>query len=126
MRILVKRNYGGRPTRERRILPGEYDSNDPALFGVADYLLENGFAVAVNLSDDAQTPDLGELSELSEPDGQSPDTSVFVSEPDGNAVAIDSLSYTELRQLVSDMGIELTDGRSREALIEAITAHGNQ
>lgn len=45
MRIEVKNNYGGSLTKERRILPGEYDSEDPALFGLADYLLEHGHAI---------------------------------------------------------------------------------
>ena len=52
MRIIVLRNYGGSRTQERRILPGEYDSEDAALFGLADYLVENGHAVIVEgLSD---------------------------------------------------------------------------
>lgn len=47
MTIRVLHNYGGRNTKEQRILPGEYAIDDPALFGVADYLVENGHAVAV-------------------------------------------------------------------------------
>jgi hypothetical protein len=46
-RIFVKVNYGGRITREQRIVPGEYDIDAPELFGAGEYLLENGHAVAV-------------------------------------------------------------------------------
>lgn len=45
--IHVKVNYGGRITQERRILPGVYVLDDPRLFGVGQYLLDNGHAVAV-------------------------------------------------------------------------------
>lgn len=47
MKIQVTRDFAGRLTKERRILPGVYDSEDPALMGLADYLAENGFAVWV-------------------------------------------------------------------------------
>jgi hypothetical protein len=40
-RIRVLENYGGSQTNERRILPGEYEVGDPALFGLEDYLVNN-------------------------------------------------------------------------------------
>ncbi len=46
--IKVLINFGGKLTNERRILPGEYTDDDPALFGIAAYLLEHGFAVRLN------------------------------------------------------------------------------
>lgn len=45
--ITVLKNFGGKETQERRILPGVYDVNAPELFGLADYLIENGHAVEV-------------------------------------------------------------------------------
>lgn len=45
MKINVLHNYGGWNTQERRILPGVYDSEDAALFGLAQYLVDNGHAV---------------------------------------------------------------------------------
>lgn len=42
--IFVKVNYGGLPTEGRRILPGTYAPDDPALFGLAEYLVANGHA----------------------------------------------------------------------------------
>lgn len=47
MRIEVLKNFGGVLTNEKRILPGVYDSSDPRLFGVADYLVEHGHARVV-------------------------------------------------------------------------------
>lgn len=40
----VLHNYGGHVTAERRIEPGLYAEDDPRLFGVGDYLLQNGHA----------------------------------------------------------------------------------
>lgn len=53
MRIRVLMNYGGFNTQERRIVPGEYDVNDPALFGAADYLVQHGHAVPVESQPDS-------------------------------------------------------------------------
>lgn len=44
MRIQVTREFAGRLTNEQRIYPGVYELNDEALFGVGQYLLDNGFA----------------------------------------------------------------------------------
>lgn len=43
--IRLLRDYAGRRTNEQRILPGVYAADDPALFGQAEYLVENGHAV---------------------------------------------------------------------------------
>jgi len=45
--IHVTKNYGGRITDERRILPGLYALDDERLFGAGQYLVENGHAVMV-------------------------------------------------------------------------------
>jgi hypothetical protein len=47
-RIHVPYNFGGTVTGERRILPGEYDISDPALFGAGRYMLANGHATLVD------------------------------------------------------------------------------
>jgi hypothetical protein len=49
--VRVLHDYGGTPTRERRIQPGVYLVDDPALFGIADYLVANGHAVYVQDGD---------------------------------------------------------------------------
>ncbi len=47
MHIQVLHNYGGRLTHERRILPGVYADDDPRIFGLAQYLVDNGHAIAL-------------------------------------------------------------------------------
>lgn len=48
-KIQVLHNYGGVPSSGRRILPGVYDANDAALFGLAQYLLDNGHAQSTDM-----------------------------------------------------------------------------
>lgn len=52
-RIRVLHNWGGEPSAFRRVEAGEYDINDPRLFGLAEYLVTNGHAVAI----EAEPPD---------------------------------------------------------------------
>jgi hypothetical protein len=47
-RIKLARDYRGKKTNNQVIRAGEYDRDDDALFGQADYLLENGHAVEVD------------------------------------------------------------------------------
>lgn len=46
-RVQVLRIYRGRRTHEQPIQPGLYAADDPALYGLADYLIENGHAILV-------------------------------------------------------------------------------
>jgi hypothetical protein len=48
--------YSGRLTNERLIAPGDYEDDDPALFGLRDRLLE--MRAAVVLTVDAPAPPL--------------------------------------------------------------------
>lgn len=45
--IQLTSNYRGRPTNEKIIPPGVYAENDSRLFGLADYLVQNGHATVV-------------------------------------------------------------------------------
>lgn len=45
--IHLKQNYRGRLTKNQLIPPGKYEETDPALFGLAEYLIENGHAVRI-------------------------------------------------------------------------------
>lgn len=56
MRIRVTREFGGRLTSEQRIYRGEYGMDDPALFGVGQYLLDNGFAEPIDAPEVEETP----------------------------------------------------------------------
>lgn len=45
MRIQVLHNYGSVAMGAARIEPGDYEIDDPRLFGRGDYLVKNGHAV---------------------------------------------------------------------------------
>lgn len=47
MKIQLLQHYRGRLTRNQVILSGIYELDDERLFGVGQYLLDNGFAVLV-------------------------------------------------------------------------------
>lgn len=47
MRIRVHTGYQGAPSRNRWIEPGDYAPKDARLFGLADYLVENGHATRI-------------------------------------------------------------------------------
>lgn len=66
MRIRVNHNYGGKPTNNLRIRPGVYDASDPALFGLADYLVQHGHAEFVD-GDTAVTFPAAEPLEVEQP-----------------------------------------------------------
>lgn len=57
MRIKVLQNYGGVRTNEKRILPGVYESDDERLFGLSDYLIDNGYATVVSEDESLETID---------------------------------------------------------------------
>lgn len=49
--IRVNELYQGRPSNEKPIHPGDYAEDDPRLYGIADYLVANGFAVRLGESE---------------------------------------------------------------------------
>jgi hypothetical protein len=55
MTIEVLTNYGGKNTRERRILPGVYEDGDERLFGLSQYLVTHGFARVIG----EKAPEIG-------------------------------------------------------------------
>lgn len=66
MRIKVLHSYRGRLTKELEIQPGEYDADDPRLFGLADYLVKNGHAVVVAATEPPATPEAEPLADQDE------------------------------------------------------------
>lgn len=56
-RIRVLKNWGGKPTNERRVLPGEYDIDDPRLFGAGLIIVNEGAAIATVVVDEAPDKD---------------------------------------------------------------------
>lgn len=63
--IRVLHDYGGANTRERRIEPGDYASDDPALFGLAEYLVENNHAIVIGDSNLVLTGNNGVVATIS-------------------------------------------------------------
>lgn len=49
MMIKVLHTYSGRLTNKQKIFADIYAENDPALFGIADYLVENGHALRLDI-----------------------------------------------------------------------------
>lgn len=129
MRIRVLINYGGALTNELRILPGDYDQDDPRLFGLAGHLLEVGHAIT--------------LDDLAAPGPPAPEPAVwqtlgheewaslegYASEPEQGSGRVDYETFTveQLRALCADRGIDLDaiqgsgkDGRLLKADLIAV------
>lgn len=68
MIIQVLHTYGGRLTKREKILPGVYDTEHDALYGIAQYLVDNGHAVIVadSLSASQEAPEAEDTPSLSE------------------------------------------------------------
>jgi hypothetical protein len=110
-RLYVLRNYGGATTGGGRIEPGEYAADDPALYGLADYLVENGHAYWLSDSDDAlmavgHHESLGTLTAV------------------GDSESLDALSIRELRALAAERGIDLAGFTRKDDIVAAIEAAG--
>lgn len=95
MAVQVLHNYGGAPTGEQRILPGLYDENDPALFGVGDYLVESGHAVRIK--------------------NQPP-------KPVDPADAYKALTNDEIKALAQSRNVELGDATKKADMIALLVA----
>lgn len=78
MQIQLKRAFSGRLTNEAWIQAGVYAPDDPALMGLAEYLVENGHAVIVGGDVEAvePTPEAAQ----SEAD-QAPDSETVITMP---------------------------------------------
>lgn len=117
MRIRVTKEFRGRRTKEQWIRPGDYDESDPALYGLAQTLVDEKRAVWLG-DDGAEIPHGGnevpaqpvivEQYELS--DGRTVD--VFTGDtpppfPDPNDY--EAWTVDDLRAEVSRRGIDLVD-----------------
>lgn len=76
--IKVLWGYRGAPSNGQYIAPGQYDENDEHLFGLAQYLLQNGHAVAMEHEGDRGESEV--IQEVEEPAPVEP-------EPEKRAVA---------------------------------------
>lgn len=104
MKIQVLHNYGGKLTKEQRILPAIYDTTDERLFGLADYLVINRHAIIVEY-DTAWT---GTVSSFTSVDTQFVDNALTVTTQEGNTIPdtvletpdYEALTLDELRHLL--------------------------
>lgn len=48
MMIHLPNGYNGRLVQYQSVPPGDYADDDPRLFGIADYLVSNGFATRLD------------------------------------------------------------------------------
>lgn len=109
MAIQVTTNYRGRRTQEQLIAPGIYFREDPALFGLADFLVETGRAIEIKggpqvPEEEVSAPSTWEISEPPDPDEQlvsyGPETLMAEDGLDGAETIVDApddpLPFTEL------------------------------
>lgn len=77
MRIKVLNIYRGRPSKDLEIQPGEYDADDPRLFGLAAYLVANGHAVVVAATETPVAPEAEPLADHDEPPARTHEADVW-------------------------------------------------
>ncbi|MFN8452024.1 MAG: hypothetical protein U0521_26380 [Anaerolineae bacterium] len=122
MRIRVNRDFGGRITDERRIPPGEYALDDPALFGVGQYLLDNGFAERV--SDGSVSINDTDVA------GEIPDGAVVTywetEAPDDVPETVDyaAMTIAELKALLDERGVDYSDAKRKDDYVALAEAQG--
>jgi hypothetical protein len=117
MRIQVLRDYAGRLTNERRIQPGVYELDADELFGVGQYLLDNGFAVALGepVTDEeaAELPE-AEVESFTVDSDNTDDTEPEADEPtddDSDEVDYNLWTRAQLEEELEARGIDLpTEG----------------
>lgn len=123
-KIRMRREYAGWNTGERRIYPGDYDSRDKRLFGIARYLLDNDFADVI--VEDAYEVDDAALAAF-----ERPDVFEFIIAETENRVhvapqtpeAINELNRSELQAIVARYGIEV-DGTGKSGHVTVTDMRG--
>lgn len=123
MHIRVLRDFGGRLTNEQRILPGDYALDDPALLGVGQYLLDNGFAAALDPIPESAPVDAGVVDEI--PDGAVV-TSQEAEAPDDAPQGVDyaAMTIAELKALLDERGIDYGDARRKDDYVALVESQG--
>lgn len=104
MKIRLQSGYRGRPSGEQYIVPGEYDGADPALFGLADYLVETGHAVVTE-----HDP---------EPLPAAEDDTAPAGAP------LEDMTVAQLKTLADGLGVDLGGARSKADIIDRLRESG--
>lgn len=142
--IRVLHIYQGVPSGDKRIHPGEYANDDPALFGLADYLVDNRHAEAVDEPIVEETVNDGEPVITIHVDGNPPPDATLIAAPlpnEQNAeplateeadelqpseveaeVSLDEMTKADLKAFATDNEIELGSAKNNEDIANAIHA----
>lgn len=102
MRIRLPNYYKGLPSDFKPILPGDYDSDDPRLYGLADYLVKTGHAEAL----DAPLPFRK--------------TVVAEAVEEKSAVDLETMTVNELHTFATEHGVDLGGARRRDDILQVL------
>lgn len=101
MRIRVPDFYKGLPSDFKPIFPGDYDSEDPRLFGLAAYLVNTGHAEVLDAP----------LSFPPQP---------MVETPEKGEVDLRVMTVAQLLEYAAGQGIDLGGARRRDDILALI------
>lgn len=131
MRIYVRWGYAR--SLGEYIPKGEYEDDDPALYGMAAYLLENGHAVEAgtsyvteNFAD--QEPTFTVVEDDDPEDGSVDDLDIATeANADLEAVAkefdLEAMTRAELRVLAADLGIAGAGSLTKTEALDVLKSH---
>jgi e3 binding domain. len=91
MQIQVLRDFAGKLTNERRIYPGVYFLDDEALYGVGQYLIDNGFALEL------EPPTIDESIPALLPDTADKSIADLITELEARGIDVDSIEGSGAR-----------------------------
>lgn len=103
MRIKLTDQYSGVPSGMKTIYPGEYEAEDPRVFGLAGYLVQTGHAEEIE--DIPAVSILDEKGEKLPQDAPKP---------------LDEMSVAELKVLATSMGLDFGSRISKPELLDLI------
>lgn len=102
MRIRLPNFYKGLPSDFKPIFPGDYDSDDERLYGLADYLVKTGQAEAL----DAPLPFR--------------ETVAAKTVEEKRAASLETMTVNELHAFAAEYGVELGGARRRDDILAAL------
>jgi hypothetical protein len=145
MKIKLTQTFGRRRVMgSAKILPGIYDADDPALFGLGNDLLAEGFATPV--ADEETARVTAPAPPASKPVGitheeyekrtgrvppERPEDLGADGDRDGEDAATDDADYQsmtkgQLLNIAAAGGLELSERLNKQAIIDALIAHGKK
>lgn len=119
MRIQLHDNYQN--ASGVRLSPGEYDSADERLQGLAMYLLMTDHASIVPDAPVGDVPPRGDES-----DGEGDDGDRDEEDVSGDDADYQAMTKGQLLNIAAAGGIELSERLTKQAIIDALIAHGKK